>query len=139
MSVFDDIKQLKTDARSLRKFGLVVGGVFAALGLLFWLRHKPAFPYFLSPGALLMAFGATVPHLLKPVYIVWMALAFLLGFIVSNVLLILFYFLVITPVGLLARLSGKDFLGLKLDRQMATYWIRRPPAKKTKADYERQF
>jgi hypothetical protein len=139
MNLRDELKQLKTDARSLRKFGLVVGGVFAALGLWFWLRHKPAFPYFLAPGALLIAAGALMPRGLKRVYLAWMALAVLLGFIVSNVLLTLFFFLVITPVGLLARLCGKDFLALKRDPQSATYWIRREPATRSKADHERQF
>ena len=139
MSILDDLKQLKTDRRNLRKFGLVVGGVFAALGLLFWLRHKPAFPCFLAPGAGLIMFGAIVPRLLKPVYVAWMALAIVLGFIISNVLLTLFFCLILTPVGLLARLSGKDFLSLKRDRAAATYWIRRELSAGTNADHERQY
>ena len=44
MNIRDDIKQLKTTDRDLRKFGLLVGGVFAALGLIFFLRHKAHWP-----------------------------------------------------------------------------------------------
>jgi hypothetical protein len=135
----DDLKQLKTDARSLRKFGLTVGGVLAALGVWFWLRHKPAFPYLLVPGALLMVFGTIAPRALKAIYLGWMALAFAMGFVVSHVLLTAFFYLVITPVGWLARLRGKDFLSLKLNRPAQTYWIRRPVAAKKTADYERQY
>ena len=51
----------------------------------------------------------------------------MLGFVVSHVILTLFFFLVITPVGLVARLLGKDFLSLKLDRETQTYWIPRRP------------
>jgi len=91
------------------------------------------------PGLLLLVFGATLPRALKHVYIGWMALAIVLGFFVSNVLLTLFFFLVITPIGLAARCFGNDFLRLKLDRSAPSYWIRRPPRQKSPADYERQF
>src|ERR1044071_9052899 len=56
-----EVNQLKTGARELRKFGLLVGAVFAALGLLFWWRHKGHPLYFLWPGILLMIFGAIAP------------------------------------------------------------------------------
>src|SRR2546425_9475205 len=125
--ILDEVRQLKGTRPELRKFGLLVGGVFTILGLLFWARHKPSFLWFLTPGLLLLGFGAALPRALKHVYIGWMSLAIVLGFVVSNVLLTLFFFLVITPVGLAARCFGKDFLRLKLDRNAASYWIRRPP------------
>lgn len=138
--ILDDLKQLKTGARELRKFGLLVGGVLVVLGLVMWARGKGHFPYFLAPGLALLASGWLFPKLLKPVYIAWMALAFALGFVVSNTILTLFFFLVITPVGLAARCLGKDFLRLKLDRQAPTYWLRRErPEPKPPADYEQQF
>ena len=139
MNLREDLKQLKTGDRDLRKFGLLVGGVFTALGVIVLLRHKAHYPYFLWPGAVLIAFGAVFPRALKYVYLVWMSVAFVLGFIVSHVILGLFFFLVITPIGLLARGFGKDFLSLKLDRQAASYWIPREKKAKTPAEYEQQF
>jgi hypothetical protein len=139
MNIREDIKQLKTGDRDLRKFGIMVGGVFAVLGVLLLLRHKAHYPYFLWPGVGLVALGATVPRALKWIYIVWMSLAFVLGFVMAHVILTLFFFLVITPTGLLARLTGKDFLSLKLDRAAPSYWIPRDPKPKLPADYERQF
>jgi hypothetical protein len=139
MSIRADIKQLDTSAKSLRKFGLVVGGVFAALGLLYLLRHKARYPYFLIPGATLIVFGLIAPRVLKYVYIAWMSLAFVLGFIVSNVLLTLFFFVVITPIGLIARGFGSDFLSLKWNRNSSSYWISRERKPRKPTDYERQF
>src|SRR2546426_3063762 len=123
--IWQDIKQLKTGPRDLRKFGLLVGTVFAALGILLWLRGKGHFAYFLAPGAMLLVAGLVFPKALKPVYIGWMSLALVLGLVVSTVLLTVFFFLVITPVGLVAPLAGKDFLRLKLRPEGTTYWIRR--------------
>jgi hypothetical protein len=139
MTLWDDIQQLKSGERELRKFGLLVGGVLAGLGILMWLRGKGHFAYFLAPGVLLLAVGLVLPKGLKQVYVAWMALAMVLGLVVSNVILTLFFFLVITPVGLAARCLGKDFLRLKLDRQATTYWLPRERKTKTPAQYERQF
>ena len=138
--IINEIKELKTDPRTLRKFGLLVGGVFLLLGVLYLLRHKPIAPWFIGVGLVLVIFGAVLPALLKPIYLVWMSLAVVLGFIVSNMLLILLFVLVITPVGLVARLAGKDFLSLKLARSASTYWIiRKETGRKTPRAYERQF
>jgi hypothetical protein len=68
-----------------------------------------------------------------------MSVAFVLGFVMAHVILTLFFFLVITPIGLLARLSGKDFLSLKLNHEAKSYWIAREQKAKSPSDYERQF
>ena len=138
MNIREDIKQLKTGPRDLRKFGLLVGGVLAALGILY-LRRKARYPWFLILGIVLLAFGVVLPRVLKYVYIAWMTLAIALGFLMAHVILTLFFFLIITPLGLVARLVGKDFLNLKLDKQAATYWIRREQRIRTQANYEQQF
>lgn len=135
-----ELKQLKTGDKELRKFGLLVGGVFALLGLWCLFRHKPAWPWLVAPAAPLLLLGLVFPRSLRVVYIGWMAMAFTLGLVVSTVLLTLFFYLVITPVGLLARLVGKDFLSRKLDPNAASYWLPRNLAEpKQKVDYERQF
>jgi hypothetical protein len=139
MNIREDIKQLKTSDRDLRKFGLVVGGVFAGLGALFLWRHKAHYPYFLWPGVALVSVGVILPRALKWIYVAWMSIAFVLGFVMAHVILTLLFLLVITPIGLLARLTGKDFLSLKLDRAAKSYWLPREQKVKTAADYERQF
>ena len=136
----EEIKELKTGIRELRNFGLLVGAVLVALGLLFLLRGKARYPYFLAPGVLLLVLGAVFPRGLRYAYVAWMCLAIVLGFVVSTVILTLFFVLVITPIGLTARLLGKDFLRLKLDRRESTYWISRksrPP--RGPSEYGQQF
>jgi hypothetical protein len=139
MSIRADLKKLKTGVRDLRKFGLTVGGVFVLLGALLLLRHRSSYSFFLGAGAVLMAFGVIWPRALKYVHIAWMALAFTLGFVMSNVILTLFFFLFVTPIGLLARLFRKDFLARKLDKQAASYWIQCAREPRTAENYERQF
>ena len=139
MSIHADLKKLRTGAGDLRKFGLMVGAGFIFLGVLLLLRDRSSYVAFCGAGALLTAFGVIWPRALKYVYIAWMALAFTLGFVMSNVILTLFFFLLVTPIGLLSRLFGKDFLARKLDRHAASYWIPRPYETRTAESYERQF
>lgn len=139
MSIREDIKQLKTGNSDLRKFGLLVGGVLLGLGLLFLWRHPNRTPYFAWPGGVLMVTGAVVPRALKWIYIVWMSIAFVLGFVMAHVILALLFFLVITPIGLVARWLGQDFLSIKLNQAAGSYWIPREKKVKSMHDYERQF
>jgi saxitoxin biosynthesis operon SxtJ-like protein len=139
VTLLQDIKKLKTGSRALRKFGLTVGGVFVAIGLVFLFRYKPSYPFFLWPGVALMIFGAIAPRVLKYPYIAWMSLALTLGFIMSYVILTLFFFVIVMPIALLARLLAKDFLARRLDKQATTYWIRCEAEAKAPASYERQF
>src|SRR2546423_1845699 len=125
----EEIKQLKTGRRDLQKFGLMVGGVFLLLGLWFLYRHKAHYPFFFYPGAALFVLGLLLPQTLKPIYIGWMALAFTIGLIVSTVLLTLFFYLIVTPLGLAARCFGKDFLARRWDTKISTYWLQRDYSK----------
>jgi hypothetical protein len=139
VSIHADLKKLKTGAGDLRKFGVIVGAGFIFLGVLLLLRHRSSYVAFCGAGALLTAFGVIWPRALKYVYIAWMALAFTLGFVMSNVILTLFFFLFVTPIGLLARLFQKDFLARKWDKRAASYWIQHGSEVKTANTYERQF
>jgi hypothetical protein len=139
MSIRQEIHELKTGPRDLRKFGLMVGAVFVALGILFLLRHKASYPFLLWPGVFLILFGAVAPRVLKYPYIAWMSVAFTLGFVMARVLLTICFFLLVTPIALIGRLVGKDFLNRKLNRDATTYWVRCETAPKTAESYEQQF
>lgn len=138
--LLEEIKKINTDEKECRKFGLVVGAVFALLGVFSWWRgHQQVFYYFLVPGFLLMLLGAIAPKILKPIYRIWMTLALTMGFIMTGVILTTLYYGVVTPIGLIARLRGKQFLDLKFHEHKSTYWVPKSNKRIEKADFERQF
>ncbi len=55
-------------------------------------------------------------------YIALTLVAFPIGFVISHVLMAVIYYLVITPIGLVFRLMGRDVLGKRIDKQQASYW-----------------
>jgi hypothetical protein len=136
----EELRQLKTGPKELRKFAWLVGGIFTALGIYCRLRGKPIYPWYLTPGVVLLLMGTAWPAVLKWVYLAWMAVGMTLGLIVSTILLTLLFYLAVLPVGLVARLAGRDFLSLKLDPKAPSYWVpRKQTGPKKPADYEQQF
>ena len=56
---------------------------------------------------------------------VWIKLGEYLGHIISPIVMGIVFFLVITPIGLVLKLIGKDLLRLKFDKKNNSYWIKR--------------
>jgi hypothetical protein len=115
------------DGAGLRRFGFITAGIIACLfGLVFpWLFGKPFpwWPWILSGTLALWAWLS--PASLKPVYVVWMTIAVLLGWINSRVLMALVFFLVVLPMGVLMRLVTRDPLALKFDTTCSSYRVKR--------------
>ena len=135
----DEIKNIKQSPKDLRKFGLTVGTVLLLIAFFLMWKHKPSQFYFLYIGAFLVLAGFLFPSILRPLNKVWMTLAVLLGWIMTRVILSLLFYLVITPISLIARISGKHFLDLKIDKSRASYWEKRKNVPSSPVDYERQF
>jgi len=69
----------------------------------------------------------------------WMMVGQLMHRIVSPVILIILFYGLITPLGLLMRLLGKDSLHLSFDKQTASYWIERTPSGPLPESLKNQF
>ena len=135
----EEFKHIKETKKDLRKFGITVGSVLAAIAVLLFYFEKPSAIYFAVIGGLLILFGALFPNILKLLNRIWMSLAIILGFIMSRLILTVLFYLVLTPIALLAKLVGKKFMILKYDKSAKTYWEKRTIIHKKQIDYERQF
>jgi hypothetical protein len=110
-----------------RNFGFVFTVVFLVIGL-----APLAFGHALHVWSLVVAaaFGTVsvvAPGLLAPFNRLWARFGLLLHKIVSPIVLGIMFFVVITPMGVVMRLFGKDPLRLRIDRGASTYWIGRTP------------
>ena len=136
--MIEEIKNIKSEKSDFRKFGLSVGSVLIIIaGLLYW-KEKESFEILLTIGSILFVLGIAIPVVLKPFYWAWMILASILGWIMTRVILSLLFYAVITPIGLLSRLFGNQFVELKWDKSKDSYWNYKTIQPKNE-DYERQF
>jgi hypothetical protein len=53
------------------------------------------------------------PQIYRPFAVLWLGLSDLLGTVVSKILMSIVFFAVVTPIGILRRLAGKDSLKLR--------------------------
>ena len=136
----EEISQIKSGKKELREFGLTIGIILVILGVVaLWRSKGPETLSFLSLGALFITLGFALPDLLKPLQKVWMSLAIVLGFFVSRIILTILFYLILTPMSLIARLLKKDVLDQKVDTTRSSYWLDREEATKNKESYENQY
>lgn len=131
--------KLNTDKKSLRKFGITMGIAFLVITFIILIRHRHSIlpTSIISVIFLILAF--TMSALLKPVYILWMKLAFILGWINTRLILCIMFYLVFAPVGLVMRLFNVDLLDRGIDKNKKSYWKNKDKKEFKPQDYERQF
>ena len=122
-----------------RSFGLVFTTVFLLIGVAPLVFGHPFHVWSLVVAAAFGAVSAVAPGLLAPLNRLWMRFGLLLHKIVSPVVLGIMFFLVITPMGLVMRMFGKDPLRLRIDRSASTYWIGRTPPGPPADSFNDQF
>jgi hypothetical protein len=113
------------DRKGLREFALVTGTIIAVLfGLFFpWLLEKPLpiWPWLIL--GILTLLGLFTPLALQPVYRIWMKFGLLISRVTTPVILGSVFFLVLTPIGLVMRLTGHDPMSRKIDNEIESYRV----------------
>lgn len=130
----------KNVTKDMRVFGIAMAVVLSGIGALYLSKDWPRTGWTLiGIGALFLIAAIFAVQALKPLYGPWMMLAMVLGFVMTRVILTIFYFIVLAPFGLVRRLFRKDDLACRLDPTAATHWNERDREPPPKARYERQF
>ena len=130
---FSDIK-----LPSNRKFGFFFTFVFALTAAYFLSTRNMTYAYAFTAVSLIFLFVTLVKDdILSPLNKLWMRFGFLLGMIVSPIVLGIIFFGIFTPIATLMRLSGRDELRLKF-RRKASHWITRSEPIKSES-FKNQF
>ena len=123
---------------SNRKFGLLFTFVFAAVAVYFFTAANLTWAYlFVIVALIFFVITLTNEKLLLPLNKLWMRLGFLLGMLISPIVLGIIFFGVITPYGLIMRLFGRDELRLQ-KRINQTNWVSRSQDM-PQTDFTKQF
>ncbi len=85
--------------------------------------------WFAGLGVGLFILSRVAYPLMKPIHIAWMTLAFALGWFNTRLLLGIFFYLILTPIGVVMRLLGVDLIDQKIDRRAESYWKKRDLSK----------
>ena len=137
--MFEEIKHIKAGKKDLRSFGVMIGIIFLLIAGFLIYKDKESFQMLLYIAGSFIGLGLLIPILLKPIYILWMAFAIILGWIMTRLILSLLFYVIITPIGVILKIIGKDSLELKKQAVKESYWNQRDKNLEKNQNYEKQF
>jgi len=117
--------------KELRNFGIIAMIASAVISLLLYVLKGLGIQWVLiisGIGFIIFLSSITSAKLTRVIYLGLTLATLPIGLVVSFLLLAIFYFLVLTPLGLVFRLVGRgDPLGRKFDSATDSYWLSRHP------------
>ncbi len=119
------MKFTEIELPSNQKFGFFLTFVFAVAATYFYYSANVTWAYVFIAAVFVFLFVTLIKSdALLPLNKLWMRFGFLLGMIVSPIVLGVIFFGLFTPIAVLMRLSGRDELRLRFT-QKASHWISR--------------
>ena len=108
---------------SNRNFGLVFFVFFLIIGLWPLLGTNEIRYWSIFFSIIFFLLGIINSKLLNPLNKIWFNFGILLGKVISPLIMGIIFFLVVTPIGVIMRVIGKDILSLKYNKKNKSYWI----------------
>ena len=115
----------KIKISSNRNFGLVFFIIFVIVSLWPLTYEGPIRIWTVIISLVFLILGLMNSKLLTPLNKLWFKFGMILGAIVVPVVMGVVFFLVVTPIGLVMKIMGRDLLNKKYDKKKRTYWIKR--------------
>ena len=125
--------------REVRNFGFLFCGLCILAAIYSGYRGSERWMWLLTGALFFLVSGLFIQQVLRPIFIGWMKFALILGWLNTRLVLGVIFYLVVTPVGLILRMLGKDPLDRKMDRSTGSYWKVRERKPLDVERYERLF
>ncbi len=121
--------------QSDRGFGLTFAAVFAVISAAAWMIFDAPLYWTMALAVGFLALALARPALLMPLNRIWHLLAIRIGVVNNHLILGIFFYAVVLPIGFVLRIFGWDPMGLKTKKGVASYWT--PVAPRTMEDHYR--
>lgn len=123
-----DVDQIKLNGKEFKKFGLLIGGIFCVVS--FFAIWKDWWSEIISyvitaAGIFLICAGLIIPNILRGIYKYWMMIAIVIGSVVAKIILIVVFYCIVSPVGILSRSFRKKFFVSFRSKDLQSYWIKK--------------
>ena len=126
--------------KDLRQFGIALSVILGVFGTIhFFKGHGSAYPWFFALAIVFLFLGILIPKSLKQVFTIFTKIAHAIGWFNTRVILIVVYYIILTPIGLVMKMFGKDILDIKSKQNKETYWRERKTIKTDANQLTKQF
>tara|TARA_B100000287_G_scaffold423810_1_gene467579 strand:- start:430 stop:840 length:411 start_codon:yes stop_codon:yes gene_type:complete len=136
--MFDEIRNIKTGKKDLRSFGYTIGIILLFISAILLYHGNYLHKNLAIIATIFIGMGVVAPVFLKPIYLIWMTFAVVLGWIMTKIILSVVFYIIITPISFITRLFGEDFLSLKKIKN-DSHWNNRNSSDEVNQNYEKQF
>ena len=130
--------RISIDSKTVQKFGFILAGILSILGLIAFLRGHEQYWVEWPLAVLILFLSFSAIRILTYIYRFWMLMAEGISWVLLRLILGVFYYLILSPVGFAMRLFGRDVLDEKIDHEASSYWKKRGE-KPAREQYERLF
>ena len=120
---------------SSKSFGYLFFGVFLALAVWVYVKNQNLNFWLIGTSLVFLVLTLIKSKLLDVLNDLWIKFGELLGKIIAPIIMLILFFLVVTPIGLVLKIVKKDLLKLKFNNDKS-YWIEKS---KTIESMDKQF
>ena len=115
----------KQNIKDIKLFGLSFAIILSLISIKLFKSAKLFYKNIIGIAVIFFALSIFVPKVILPIYKIFRLFAYIINWLISNIALILIFYLVFTPIGLFLRLIGKDLLDLEKSAE-ESHWIKKP-------------
>jgi len=119
------MKKKNIQTSSNKSFGIVFFVVFLIIGIYPLLNQGEIRIWSIIISIILLILGLFNSNILTPINRVWIKFGILLGNFISPIILGFIFFTVVVPTGLIMRILKNNFLGIRFDKGLKSYWIKK--------------
>ncbi len=127
-------KDLRGFGIGMTLFCLMLGGLLMWRGNLTW-----CYRLWMVGGIVFLAPAILFPTGLRPIFIVWSAIAVRLSWVMSRLVLSIIFFIIFTAVSLVQKIIRRDAMDIKFPDECETYWVDRSKEEYNPKHFERLF
>ena len=121
----ENTSNVKIESSSNKSFGLLFSVIFLIIAI-YPLINKGTINYlFIFIAVIIFLISILLPSILTIPNKLWFKFSLILGLLISQIILTLIYLVIVTPTGFFVRLTGKDILNKKINKQLKSYWIKK--------------
>ncbi len=121
----------KNNLSSNKSFGILFFVVFILIALYPIIKDGNIRIWSIILAFIFLILGLLDSKLLTPLNKAWIKLGIILGNFISPIVLGIIFFFVVFPTGILIRLFKKNYIGIKYDKSLSSYWIKKNKQKST--------
>jgi hypothetical protein len=121
----ENISNIEAKKSTEKSFGYVFSFIFFLVSLYLFFTSRGLYIWAILISLIFLMAALFYPKALNIPNELWFKFGIFLGSIIAPIIMMLVFFIVVAPTGIIMRLLGKDLLKQKLDNSVESYWEKR--------------